>query len=169
MSTTIFIPPDNNPVATGQSTNYTVPAGKYAEITVHLTATAITKPTYNVTAGSITSFTPRVVDSGNQALAVSHKFRAKAGDVITGSTSAASATHNSAITSGTNVANLDSGFQTSTTTVTLNGNTIAQLVAKSFYYINVEITAGGGTSFDFATTTGTSSFYIQYEEKYVIS
>jgi len=168
MSTTIFIPPDNNPVTTGVSTNYTVPSGKYAEITVHLTATAITKPTYNVTTGSITAYTPRVVVCDNQALATVHKFIAKAGDVITGSTSAASATHNSSVTTSANN-NLDTGFQTSTTTVTHNGNTIAQLVAKSFLYANIDISVSGSTALDYASTTGTSSFYIEYTEKYVIS
>lgn len=162
MSTTIFIPFNGDPSTTGQVTSYTVPSGKYAKVTVHLQASAITKPTYNVTAGSITTWAHRALECGNQSLSDVYTIILAEGDVLTGTTSAASATHSASPATG-NYVHFDTGFQTSTTTITINGNTVAQLVAKSFLYMNVDVSAAGAT-LDYATTTGTSFFKISYDE-----
>jgi len=74
-----FIPFDNNPISTAQgdlSSSYTVPAGKFAKVTVSISLRAGIIPSVAMTSGTVT---------GNQYCNdnVSFDFWLKSGDVLT--------------------------------------------------------------------------------------
>lgn len=135
----IFIPPNLDPVATisDSSTSYTVPSGKFAIITICLSATAYTYVSSGSPSGS------QHHNSSNSAVV---EIRLKSGDVLAKNENAASGS-----TSTTFIA--VQGGSSSSVSVQIGGigtpHVIAQIVSSASGFFE----AGAGT----ITLTGTAN------------
>lgn len=151
MSAPYIIPFNNQPVATGASSStYTVPANKYARVTITLSVTAYASGTNDSAFGNTPAEGPSLADSKTIVI------WAKAADAISFSTSAASASA-TAVTAQNRYAT-----GTSSSSVRLNGATFS----------TIQVTAVGHTSnvnLSPVSVSGSAIGYLYYEEYNVIS
>jgi hypothetical protein len=148
MSAPYIIPFNNQPANTGAgSSTYTVPSGKYTRLVVAVHTSAY---------GNV-SLINQVVDMSNDSNTVTQAYWLKAGDIVTVSTTSASASNTPA--TGAVVFLRASSIAS----VFINGTTVID--SESYSYIQTGSTIAGVT----ISISGNSSARYFYEEYNVIS
>jgi hypothetical protein len=157
MTVPLFVPFINKPDVTGQipvgiTTAYTVPAGKYARVTVNLSCSSIFSLSGNPAA--LTQINPSV--SSNS---LSFSIWLKAGDVITVSNSAPSSSQ----TISANLSATVSVATTATATYNINGNAYS-ISASGSAMGQGGSTGSGPTTFTISTSASSMAHYEEYIE-----
>jgi len=160
MANQLFIPMTFMPVNTGAASNsYTVPAGKYAQVTITLTtAVKVNQDDYVSAIADVASYTA-VPGSTTETV----QIWLSSGDALTSSTSVASGTGTAAYNGTITRAVFDSTTAESSCSVLLNGTTFMRCRANGSASILFESGTTSGTN-TYANFTGAATVDIQYSE-----